>query len=129
MDLVEHEKEQPYHGSHMRKSIPKASKTRYASYARMAGIVEEYKELLHHFLQTKEGEHTFADEIQTGLYQENLRPSISNLLQSMCSFGSGIRISEKHSIMSQVDIHLASYAYITQMDLLSSRLVEVLVFC
>ncbi|KAL6057618.1 hypothetical protein QOT17_015342 [Balamuthia mandrillaris] len=49
--------------SHKSRAIPKASKTRYASYALMACFVEDDEELL----QRKKSEHAFADEIQTGL--------------------------------------------------------------
>ncbi|KAL6046896.1 hypothetical protein QOT17_021959 [Balamuthia mandrillaris] len=81
MGFVEHEKElNPNLVSHKRRAIPKASKTRYASYALMARFVEDHEELLHCFLEKKVGEHAFADEIQTGLFGNSLAVAMRKVL-------------------------------------------------
>ncbi|KAL6072556.1 hypothetical protein QOT17_005379 [Balamuthia mandrillaris] len=81
MGFVEHAKEcNPNLVSHTSRAIPKASKTRYASYALMARFVEDHEELLRRFLETKEGEHAFADEIQTGLFGNSLAVAMRKVL-------------------------------------------------
>ncbi|KAL6061222.1 hypothetical protein QOT17_012975 [Balamuthia mandrillaris] len=81
MGFVEHEKEHnPNLVSHKSRAIPKASKTRYASYALMARFVEDHEELLHCFLEKKVGEHAFADEIQTGLFGNSLAVAMRKVL-------------------------------------------------
>ncbi|KAL6059410.1 hypothetical protein QOT17_014241 [Balamuthia mandrillaris] len=81
MGFVEHEKEHnPNLVSDKSRAIPKASKTRYASYALMARFVEDHEELLHCFLEKKVGEHAFADEIQTGLFSNSLAVAMRKVL-------------------------------------------------
>ncbi|KAL6066928.1 hypothetical protein QOT17_009289 [Balamuthia mandrillaris] len=80
MGFVEHAKERnPNLVSHKSRAIPKTSKTRYASYALMACFVEDHEELLR-FLETKEHEHAFADEIQTGLFGNSLAVAMCKVL-------------------------------------------------